>query len=615
MPCRIIGDSMSIFSEANQHPQSLENEAGGTPLSAAEDFDTLYTDWIGKLESHLADLGHRSDLNLDDADIRFSSSLPLSRIRSVSVAIVGAGGLGNWQWRILLGMGFRNISIFDDDVVSIENIGPQAHNLCDIGLPKVEAVRRAGIAARGVEIAAYNRRVHSLGDIREALGYTPDILITCTDSAEFRNGFITGLASAFRHDAPQEYATGTSYPDLLLDYRMSLGDWTCYAIPLRIMRRIPRQNMLAQYCSEAVFPPEEAVQESCTERAIVYTGASVASYTGAFLHWWFTGGKASVNENLAAFFDSGDTELPMHWTCTHSSRDWEAIQPTRRELRLLQKRHSLYEEQLLAEQNLRHLLCAEFYLNPEKIKKLIFGKAKVFEWLSNQMGKTQSLLTGLVLTERGEGRRLLRLIDPRSPSPLLDSENLCFNRELLYFSRNMDVAEDCIAILFTIPLDEEHPLDADLRASAVEEPMRSVYSAAKAGLSFSLHGQRFHLPEDMSRLEEYTEAENTQLRTLLHLTGDCQIAVHTHHESLPPTDSLPEEEDLSVPAQELLPGIWFRFDSRPDSPVYELDCNSEGRLIGIPLMEDGNNPNEMLRQPDVPPVYVSRTLRLYPAVE
>ena len=511
--------------------------------------------------------------------------------------------------------GFRNISIFDDDVVSIENIGPQAHNLCDIGLPKVEAVRRAGIAARGVEIAAYNRRVHSLGDIREALGYTPDILITCTDSAEFRNGFITGLASAFRHDAPQEYATGTSYPDLLLDYRMSLGDWTCYAIPLRIMRRVPRQSMLAQYCSEAVFPPEEAVQESCTERAIVYTGASVASYTGAFLHWWFTGGKASVNENLAAFFDSGDTELPMHWTCTHSSRDWEAIQPTRRELRLLQKRHSLYEEQLLAEQNLRHLLCAEFYLNPEKIKKLIVGRAKVFEWLSNQMGKTQSLLTGLVLTERGEGRRLLRLIDPRSTSPLLDSENLCFNRELLYFSRNMDVAEDCIAILFTIPLDEEHSLDADLRASAVEEPMRSVYSAAKAGLSFSLHGQRFHLPEDMSRLEEYTEAENTQLRTLLHLTGDCQIAVHTHHESLSPTDSLPEEEDLSVPAQELLPGIWFRFDSRPDSPVYELDCDSEGRLIGIPLMEDENNPNEMLRQPNVPPAYVSRTLRLYPAVE
>ena len=32
-------------------------------------------------------------------------------------------------------------------------------------------------------------------------------------------------------------------------------------------------------------------------------------------------------------------------------------------------------------------------------------------------------------------------------------------------------------------------------------------------------------------------------------------------------------------------------------------------------MEDENNPNEMLRQPNVPPAYVSRTLRLYPAVE
>ena len=99
-------------------------------------------------------------------------------------------------------------------------------------------------------------------------------------TAPFPFCFIADLASAFSRDTPQECTTGTSYPDLLLDYRMSLGDWTCYAIPLRIMRRTPRQNVLAQVLQRAVFLQEEAVQEGCTERAIVYTGASVASYTG-----------------------------------------------------------------------------------------------------------------------------------------------------------------------------------------------------------------------------------------------------------------------------------------------------------------------------------------------
>ena len=288
------------------------------------------------------------EFNMDDADTRFSTALNLRAVKQASCCIIGAGGLGNWQWRILLSMGFRQVIIYDDDTVGIENVGPQAHSIFDIGLPKVEAVRRAALQYRGLSIVARQKRVMTHADIADDLGFVPDIIIGCTDSAEFRNSFIHKL----RESVMEHIRNGTGntvrdkLPQLFIDYRMSLGDWNAYIIPARNMGLSERESFrdastfFSTYMDEACFQAEDAVREACTERAISYTGASVASFTGALLHWWFSGGRNGLLEDWNMLYKEflrtgGNTKFT--WKMSYSSRDWESVTPARRELFLERK--------------------------------------------------------------------------------------------------------------------------------------------------------------------------------------------------------------------------------------------------------------------------------------
>lgn len=305
--------------------------------------------------------------DLSQGDVRFSTALPLNLVRATTVAIVGAGGLGNWQWRILMGMGFRNIHIFDDDVVGIENIGPQAHSIMDIGLPKVEAVRRAGMFYRGVNLHTHQKRIMTYQEMVDSMGCTPDIIIGCTDSAEFRNSFIKsmfgleipeGVDPDDRVDESSLFTHGLrmhQLPKLWLDYRMSLGDWTCYAMPVRAMyNAYTREDgsisgdikyYVIKYVDEACFSQDEAVQEACTERAICYTGAQVASFTGAYVHWFLTMASQvfGSEERLVNYFKNWenrqDTEAPLQflWRTIFSARDFEFISASRKEYKLQNK--------------------------------------------------------------------------------------------------------------------------------------------------------------------------------------------------------------------------------------------------------------------------------------
>lgn len=323
-------------------------------------FEERYASFINNdVYNKAVELHTSATVDMDAADQRFSTAINLNQLRNLSVAIIGCGGLGNWQWRILLGMGIKNIHVFDDDTVGIENIGPQAHSILDLGLPKVEAVRRAALQYRGVSISTHNHKVYTLTDVVNAIGYVPDVIIGCTDSAEFRNGFIPTIISKplLRNSTPN------TLPKLWLDYRMTMGNWICYAYPVRSMSNILRSQQNAHikqciniaiedYHEEAIFPPEEAELEPCTARAICYTGANVASYTGAYIHWFLTTGhtlfnpqvaeedyRAAVAEQLKSYFrpedTRPDTELPKFYArFSHSAMDCENISDGRRELML-----------------------------------------------------------------------------------------------------------------------------------------------------------------------------------------------------------------------------------------------------------------------------------------
>ncbi len=56
------------------------------------------------------------------------------------ITVIGAGGIGSWTVFALAKMGFSNISVWDFDKVSIENVGNQIYSFNDVGMYKVEAL-------------------------------------------------------------------------------------------------------------------------------------------------------------------------------------------------------------------------------------------------------------------------------------------------------------------------------------------------------------------------------------------------------------------------------------------------------------------------------------------
>jgi len=310
-----------------------------TAAEAHNSFESIRSDYYAALRNEAIALTEDHNFDLNEADIRFSTALNLRKVRNALVAIVGAGGLGNWQWRILAAMGFKRIAIYDDDTVGIENVGPQAHSIFDLGMPKVEAVQKAALQYRGIEIIARNMRVSTFREIADDLSEVPDVIIGCTDSAEFRNAMIGSFKRSMFYDSDRP----RDLPQLFLDYRMSLGDWTAYIIPVRKMAHYHNEVSgsdvrcwFDSYTNEAVFPPDEAVQEPCTERAIAYTGANVASFTGAVLHWYFSGGSIDLGnaDGMRKFFNCGGS---IGWRCSFSSRDFEFISDTPKERKLREK--------------------------------------------------------------------------------------------------------------------------------------------------------------------------------------------------------------------------------------------------------------------------------------
>lgn len=175
------GEASGEVSEKTNKSEPEKNAPEeNTELKNAE-FKDIEEAYYAALRKEALRLNNDPEFQENDADIRFSTALNLRAVRQAICCIIGAGGLGNWQWRILMSMGFKQIIIYDDDVVGIENVGPQAHSVFDIGLPKVEAVRRAALRYRGIGIVARNKRVMTLEDIENDLGYVPSVIIGCTD--------------------------------------------------------------------------------------------------------------------------------------------------------------------------------------------------------------------------------------------------------------------------------------------------------------------------------------------------------------------------------------------------------------------------------------------------
>ncbi len=169
----------------------------------------------------------------------------LQPMEGLKLTVVGAGGIGSNLVFLLAKLGFPNIRVYDDDIVSEENIGPQLFRLQDLGKPKVQAIAEIVKEFLGVDIEAIQERKEQI--TKEA---DTSVLLLGVDNMESRKKLVE--KSSF---------------DFCIDGRMGGETFNIFSFYAH-----EKERYLA-----TVFPDSEAVFVPCTARAVGYNTFGIAA--------------------------------------------------------------------------------------------------------------------------------------------------------------------------------------------------------------------------------------------------------------------------------------------------------------------------------------------------
>lgn len=178
--------------------------------------------------------------------------IPLE-VLGLRLTIIGAGAVGSFTTLALAKMGFKDISVWDDDEVTVENMNCQFYRHSDIGKLKANALGDLVQDFTGMAIATCPLRY---GPERDPL---PGVVVSAVDSMDARR-MIWG-----RH-AKQSPAT-----KLVIDPRMGAESALCYAM----------RPMVAKDCAtyeKTLYTDNAAVAEPCTAKATMYTACMLAGF-------------------------------------------------------------------------------------------------------------------------------------------------------------------------------------------------------------------------------------------------------------------------------------------------------------------------------------------------
>lgn len=325
--------------EANEENTAPSAEDLNTDLTPQQRFNAAQREYHQEVREFINFLHDDPGTDMQGMDTRYSTAMNLRKFRNTSVCIIGAGGIGSWIARSLVGMGLLHLALVDYDTVELHNVGPQMYPVSDLGRKKVEATADSLREFRGLEIQQIDEKVTSYAQLVETLGHVPDILITAVDNMELRNALFSDLKGV---DAANKC------PELFIDTRMGLGFWNVYAIPVReVLANDAYRDLLNTYSEEALFDDSEGVYEACTERAIVYTGANIASYVCALIHRW--NDTISGDDSVRQAFCYGASVDGFNWRKSFNSQTWTSPEFPE----VAQKMVDLYSNQINTLENTR----------------------------------------------------------------------------------------------------------------------------------------------------------------------------------------------------------------------------------------------------------------------
>lgn len=169
------------------------------------------------------------------------------------ITVIGAGAVGSFAVLSLAKMGFTDITVYDFDTVSVENMNSQWFRFSDIDIAKVAALAETIETYTNTKIKARNQRWTGLA--RQQLS---GIVITAVDSMKVRQ-------DVWNH------IKGRKQVSWLIDPRMAAES----ALSFTMNPNDPEDQ--ASY-EKTLYTDEAAVQERCTAKATMYTSTMLAGY-------------------------------------------------------------------------------------------------------------------------------------------------------------------------------------------------------------------------------------------------------------------------------------------------------------------------------------------------
>ncbi len=171
------------------------------------------------------------------------------------VTIIGGGAIGSFVALNLVKMGMDNVTVYDDDEVSIENMNCQFLPIGDVGRMKTDSLRDSILNFTGVRINAMPERF--TGSPEQVLKLR-GIVISSVDSMEVRKLIWETVKENFR-------------VQWLIDPRMSAE----YAVSF-VMN--PNDSRDIESYEKTFFLDKDSVQERCTMKSTIFTATMIAGY-------------------------------------------------------------------------------------------------------------------------------------------------------------------------------------------------------------------------------------------------------------------------------------------------------------------------------------------------
>ena len=186
------------------------------------------------------------------------------------ITVIGAGAIGSFTVLSLAKMGFSDITVYDFDTISVENMNCQFYRHKDIGKSKVEALRDLIKDFTEMEIKIVNDKFTT----QKVEG----IVISAVDSMEVRANIWKQIK-------------GRPFVNWLIDPRMAAEYALNYVID-------PNDKKDQITYEKTLYTDAAAVQERCTAKSTMYTATMIAGY---------------VAKSVKDIVTKGDYARVSHW--------------------------------------------------------------------------------------------------------------------------------------------------------------------------------------------------------------------------------------------------------------------------------------------------------------